>query len=160
MSTSADSLTGTASLLRELRDRDTETGLLMPNRLYQALLAEIARSARYSNPLSCVRLQVHGIGTADRETRLRLASRLADSMRATDYAGIWDDDEFLLVLPETDEPGARRFTGKVEQELTELASGLNMPDAGEGFITTKMTNWRTGDDAGAILGRLETRTRA
>ena len=47
MSATIDMTHDTASLLRELRDRDSETGLLTTNRLYRALLAEVARSRRY-----------------------------------------------------------------------------------------------------------------
>jgi len=151
---------GTASLLRELRDRDSETGLLTAGRVYRALLGEIARTSRYGNPLSCVLVQLHGLAEADPQTRLKLASRLADGMRNTDYAGIWDDEEFLLVLPETDEPGAGRFVGKVEQDLTDLSSRLSAARGVTPEITTRITTWQEGDDAGAMLKRLETRTRA
>ena len=151
---------GTASLLRELRDRDCETGLLTASRIYRALLGEIARTSRYGNPLSCVLVQLRGLADADPQIRLQLASRLADGMRNTDFAGIWDEEEFLLVLPETDEPGARRFVGKVEQDLTDLASRLGPARGVAPEIATRITTWREGDDAGAMLKHLETRTRA
>lgn len=159
MNTSINNLEGTASLLRELRDRDSETGLLTANRLYRALLGEIARSGRYGNILSCVLVRIPGLSTAKPEARLKLANKLADSMRNTDYAGIWDADEFLLVLPETDEPGARDFAAKIDAELTDLAARVsddgNIPE-----IIIRVTTWTSGDDAEAILHRLETKTRA
>lgn len=160
MSVSIDMNNGTASLLRELRDRDSETGLLTANRLYQALLAEIARSGRYGNPLACVLVEVRGLDEGRREARLQLANRVAVVMRATDYAGIWQTDEFLLVLPETDEAGARRFAGKVERELIELVENLDDTDGPVPEIATRITAWETGDDAEAMLARLDTRTRA
>lgn len=159
MNASTDMNGDTASLLRELRDRDTETGLLTANRLYQALLGEIARSGRYGNPLSCVLLQVQGLGADQQTARLQLANRVAVIMRNTDYAGTWRDDEFLLVLPETDEAGARGFTAKVKAELVDLASRFNEADGPAPDIITRVTAWRTGDDAEAMLERLETKTR-
>lgn len=156
MNTAPDSA---ASLLRELRDRDSETGLLTANRIYRALLSEIARTRRYGNPLSCVLVNLQGLSSAGHETRLRLANRLADVMRDTDYAGIWDDEEFLLVLPETDDPGARRFVAKVEEELSNLASRLDSRQGATLMIATRITTWIDGDDADAILERLETKTR-
>lgn len=159
MNTSIDSIAGAASLLRELRDRDSETGLLTANRLYRALLGEIARSERYGNTLSCVLVRIPGLSTAESEARLKLANKLADNMRNTDYAGIWDDDEFLLVLPETDEPGARDFAAKVDAELTGLAARVTETDRIPEIIT-RVTAWTTGDDAEAVLHRLETKTRA
>lgn len=160
MNTSINNIAGTASLLRELRDRDSETGLLTANRLYRALLGEIARSGRYGNVLSCVLVRIPGLSTTESEARLKLANKLADSMRNTDYAGIWDDDEFLLVLPETDEAGARDFAAKVDAELTALATNVSKTGSAAPEIIIRVTTWTTGDDAEAILDRLETKTRA
>lgn len=157
MNVSIEMNNGTASLLRELRDRDTETGLLTTSRLYQALLGEIARSSRYGNPLACVLVRVSGLDKDRQDARLQLANRVAVVMRTTDYAGIWQADEFLLVLPETDEAGAHRFAGKVEQELLDLISGFDRP-APE--IATRIAVWQSGDDTESILARLDTRTRA
>jgi len=151
---------GTTSLLRELRDRDTETGLLTDSRVYRALLAEIARSERYGNPLSGVLVQVQGLEAGKQTARFQLANRLATVMRNTDYAGTWGEDRFLLVLPETDESGARRFTGKVETELSERAATLEGVEGPPPAIAARVTAWQRGDDAEALLGRLETAPRA
>lgn len=158
MSASIDMSDGTATLLRELRDRDSETGLLTARRLYQALLSEIARSGRYGNPLSCVLVQIQGLAADQHTARLQIANRVAVVMRTTDYAGLWQDDEFLLVLPETDEAGAHRFAAKVKQELVEVTESFNEADGPVPSIATRITAWRSGDDAEALLARLETRT--
>jgi len=160
MSATIDMTHDTASLLRELRDRDSETGLLTTNRLYRALLAEVARSRRYGNRLSCVLLQVQGLGADRQSARFELTNRVAVVMRDTDYAGIWQDDEFLLVLPETDEAGARGFADKVKSELTDLAASFDEAEGPAPTIVTRVTTWQPGDDAEAMLERLETKTRA
>lgn len=158
MIVSIDMNEGDVSLLRELRDRDSETGLFTARRLYQALLGEIARSGRYGNPLSCVIVDIQGLAADQHTARLLLANRVAVVMRSTDYAGLWQDDEFLLVLPETDKAGAQRFAAKVKQELDELASSFNEADGRALRVATRVTAWATGDDAEAMLERLETRT--
>lgn len=150
---------GAASLLRELRDRDSETGLLTSGRAYRVLLSEVARTRRYGNPLSCVLVHAPGLGAAGPEIRLQLANRLADSIRNTDYAGIWEDEEFLLILPETDEFGARRFVGKVQSDLSALASYLGAAHGVALTVVTRIATWQGGDDAAALLTRLETRPR-
>lgn len=160
MSASIEMNNGAVSLLRELRDRDSETGLLTARRLYQALLSEVARSGRYGNPLACVLVQVQGLDEDQHTARLQLANRVAVVMRNTDYAGTWQEDEFLLVLPETDEAGAQRFAAKVKQEMTNLTSSFNEADGPVPAIVTRVTSWKTGDDAEAMLARLETKTRA
>jgi len=160
MSATAEMTDSTASLLRELRDRDTETGLLTANRLYRALLAEVARSRRYGNPLCCVLLQVQGLAEDRHDARFQLANRVAVVMRNTDYAGLWQEDEFLLVLPETDEAGGRGFADKVKDELTELASGFDEAPGPAPTIVTRATAWQAGDDAESMLERLQTRTHA
>jgi GGDEF domain-containing protein len=144
---------GTASLLRELREKDTKTGLLTSARIFRVLLGEIARSDRYGNPLSCILLQIQGLKSASDEARLKLTSRLADVMRNTDFAGVWGEDEFLLVLPETNREGALGFAAKVEQTLGALIEDLDQRD-GPLFVATHVTNWQSGDDADAILSRL------
>lgn len=150
---------GTASLLREIRDRDSETGLLKAKRLYEVLLAETARSERYGNPLGCVRVCIRGLAPDQHTARLQLASRVAVVMRQTDYAGLWQTDEFLLVLPETDLRGAREFATKVKAQLDELGTGFNRSDGPAPEIATQSTAWQSGDDAESLLQRLGTRGR-
>ena len=145
---------GAASLLRELRDRDTETGLLTSVRIYRVLLGEIARSDRYGNPLSCILLQLTGLESLPAEARLALSSRLADVMRNTDFAGVWDHEAFLLVLPETSDEGARMFSRKVEQALDDLIRTSNRIDESAVSINARVTTWQSGDDADALLNRL------
>lgn len=147
---------GTVSLLRELRDRDTETGLLTRNRIYRTLLSETARSSRYGNPLSCILLRVEGLGAVQPDDRLVLTSRVADVMRNTDYAGVWTEDEFLLVLPETDNAGAQGFATKLEQALNDLGIRLSGNGGAKLAVKTRVANWQTGDDADALLTRLST----
>jgi GGDEF domain-containing protein len=159
MNTSTNHNQAAASLLRELRDRDAETGLLTSVRIYRVLLGEIARSDRYGNPLSCMLLQIQGLKPAPADVRLRMTTRLADVMRNTDFAGVWDDEEFLLVLPETNEVGAQGFASKVERTIGNLARSLSKEERGDFRIETRVTTWQSGDDADAILNRLFTRTR-
>lgn len=154
MNASIEMSQDTTTLLRELRDRDSQTGLFTASRLYQILLGEIARSDRYGNPLSCVLLEVRGLDPDRENTRFQIANRVAVVMRITDFAGKWRDDEYLLVLPETEEAGARRFADKVREELVELCSRLD--DDGPPDILTRVTAWRSGDDAAAMLERLDT----
>jgi GGDEF domain-containing protein len=144
----------TASLLRELRDRDTDTGLLTQSRIYRILLSETARSGRYGNPLSCILLRLEGLGAVAPHDRLALTSRLADVMRSTDYAGVWTDEEFLLVLPETDRDGAEGFALKLEQALNGLGVRLSANGGAKLSVATRVANWQTPDDADALLGRL------
>lgn len=150
---------GVASLLRELRDRDTDTGLLTPWRVFQCLLGEVARSERYGNKLSCLLLELRGFSAADDETRLKLTTRLADVMRNTDYAGDWGEGEFLLVLPETDDDGARAFDNKLKSALAELDLPAGTGGEPSVTITTSITTRLGGDDARAILTRLGTEIR-
>jgi GGDEF domain-containing protein len=150
---------GTASLLRELRDRDGETGLLTATRLYQALLAEIARSSRYGNPLSCVLVRIRGLDQDQDTARFELANRVAVVMRNTDYAGLWHEDEFLLVLPETNEAGARGFAAKLQDELVDVTARFTEGKGPAPTVAASITGWRTGDDAEAMLARLEATAR-
>ena len=138
----------TASLLRELTERDGETGLFTSTRVYRMLLGEVARSERYGNPLSCMLLRLRGLSSAPEDARLKMASRLADVMRNTDFAAVWNPNEFLVVLPETTELGAQAFSRKLDQVLTELGSTFGIG------IEMSIATLRKGDDADEILRRL------
>ena len=107
---------------------DELTGL--PNRraLVERFEVEISRARRYSIPLSLIYADVdffksvndrYGHSTGD-ELLIRIAEALELTLRPTDIAARMGGDEFVIVLPETAEPGARALAKRLEEELVEL----------------------------------------
>jgi diguanylate cyclase (GGDEF)-like protein len=115
---------------RELAVTDPLTGLANYRRLNDVLTAEIARSARTGRPFSILFFDLNGLKKInDRYGHLsgnqalrRVADALRRSCRAMDTPARFGGDEFVAILPETDEEGgqvvARRVSDRVVADLT------------------------------------------
>jgi diguanylate cyclase (GGDEF)-like protein len=141
--------------------RDAVTGL--PNRqaLLQGLEPLVSRSRRYQNPLSVIRLRLDNLRDLDAEhgkpsgekALIAVAQMLKDQLRWADLIGRFDNDEFLLVLPETDAGAADRLMDKLHRHLAGLkpagADGRELRLLAQ-FGTA---SWQPGDDRAKLLRR-------
>jgi diguanylate cyclase (GGDEF)-like protein len=147
-----------ASQLSRLTTRDPVTGL--PNRqaLLQGLEPLVSRSRRYNNPLSVVRLRINELDELDRahgedsgeQAVVKVSHLLRDQMRWADLVGRLDDNEFLLILPETSGDDAKTLASKLEAQIAELRVEHN----GDTFSVTPrfgVAQWEKGDDANLLL---------
>jgi len=140
---------GYVEVLREIANTDSVTGLRNRQQINRDLLTEINRSRRYGNALSLLAIKLAGkypdLSNDQKEEALRTAGvKLADNLRAIDYAGQYSDSEFLAVLPETDEQGAHRLADKI-------LGVLSPPD---GVVAEcKVVQWQASDDAATLLER-------
>lgn len=117
-------------LSRALAITDPLTGLANFRRLHEALTAEIARSSRTSRPFAVLFLDLNGLKKindrcghlAGNQALRRVADALRRACRATDTAARFGGDEFVAILPETDETGgqvvARRVAERVAADLS------------------------------------------
>ena len=135
--------------MNELKSTDSN-GLLTSGSMYRSLLREIARSGRYSNPLSMVRLkyteipdQTNSGSDGDRQQiRNVVCDKLANNVRIIDYVGTWGDDEYLIFLPETKLQQAEIFAHKIKAILEE-----GQPIE----IQMGVAQWEQQDDASSLL---------
>lgn len=141
--------------------RDPVTSL--PNRqaLLQGLEPLVSRSRRYHNPLSVIRLRVgnladidnkYGQGSSD-AALIAIGHTLKDQTRWADLIGRFDNDEFLLILPETSLEAANHLLEKLRQRLAQLA-----PQSSDGRPITLtahfgVASWRLADDHDKLLHR-------
>ncbi|RMG34419.1 MAG: diguanylate cyclase [Gammaproteobacteria bacterium] len=140
-----------------LRLTDDLTGL--PNRraITQALEQQISRSRRYGNPLAVVLVQlgvaeqqIELLGDSADQLALGIARFLRDRLRWVDQIGRWDDDLFLLVLPETTREDADQLTSKIHREL----EALRLPAPLETLspqLHFGIATWAKGDDLRTLL---------
>jgi diguanylate cyclase (GGDEF)-like protein len=113
--------------LRELVVTDPMTGLPNYRRLVEVLGAEIARSNRNDNPFSVVFFDMDGLKTINDELGhligsravCRFAETLRASCRTSDTAARYGGDEFVVILPDTDDEGARVVIQRVAERLAE-----------------------------------------
>jgi diguanylate cyclase (GGDEF)-like protein len=93
---------------------DSLTGLFNRRHLFALAEREFQRARRFGRPLSVIMLDVdhfkqvndtHGHAVGD-QVLAEVARRLRSSIRAIDLIGRYGGEEFVLVLPETELPGA------------------------------------------------------
>jgi diguanylate cyclase (GGDEF)-like protein len=113
--------------LRELVVTDPLTGLPNYRRLVEVLGAEIARSNRSDRPFAVLFFDMDGLKRINDELGHLIGSRalcrfsetLRATCRVTDTAARYGGDEFVAVLPDTDEEGAKLVIRRVHERLAE-----------------------------------------
>jgi two-component system cell cycle response regulator len=98
----------------------------------EAAERELSRARRSGAPLTVVVLDidhfkrindVHGHAAGDRVIR-RVARRVADTARRSDVVARWGGEELIVLLPDTDLEGGRRFAERVREGLVPPAADL------------------------------------
>jgi len=110
--------------LEELAITDALTGLTNRRALNQMLDAQITRSRRYQNPLSLALTEIlpQNAETISDDLILTVSNYLRDRLRWADVLGRWDDDRFMLMLPETTEEAARTLIENISNGVNDLAT--------------------------------------
>jgi diguanylate cyclase (GGDEF)-like protein/PAS domain S-box-containing protein len=138
---SEDTVISSARRLHDLALRDPLTGLRNHRDFREALETEIERAGRYDRRLSLAIFDVDDFAQANAEggrahgdAILRsIAAVIEDVSRRPDLAARIGDDEFGLILPETDAEGAARAAERVISRLAEtydLEIGISIGIAG------------------------------
>ncbi len=125
----------------------TSSGTMSRAAIRHRLEAEISRSRRYANELSCITLRLCG---PDISTRLaQLARIIKGQLRWVDMLAQWQDDELLLVLPETDAPAA----GALRDKLANHIANDMKPVLSTSTVELGVATWRRGDTAEQLVRR-------
>ena len=148
-----------ASNLEKLAVTDELTQVCNYRFLTSALRREIKRAARFRQSLSVIMLDVDNLkGYNDQHGHLRgsfllreLAHLLTEQVRSWDLIAKYGGDEFTLILPQTDRPGART----VAERLRAAVAGHAFPLARPGGITISLGVAVFPGDAPAGTGLIE-----
>lgn len=145
--------------LGELARTDLTTGLLTKKTIFRELTREVSRSRRYGNNLTAVLLRMSSpiltkIGDKRRDTMLsQVGAKIADNLRWVDFAGVWDNDHILLVLPETSMDKAQELSAKLQNALAAIGMEKNN---GEGLaLEYGVVEWHQDEDASGLLRRVQ-----
>lgn len=120
---------------RERANEDSLTGLFNHRYLHGRLEQELVRSQRTGQPLAIALFDLnnfkafndnYGHQAGDEVLRF-MATVLHMSLRATDIAGRYGGDEFLVILPQSDEQGARLLLERVRRRIEEQAGTGLLP---------------------------------
>jgi len=120
--------------LRDLSHRDPLTNLYNRRYLFEVLSREIRRAQRYGHPFALALLDVDNFRHVNNafghlrgdEVLKGIAKLLLQNLRACDYVFRYGGDEFLLLLPETDEAGAEEAVRRVRGKLRAWSRTLDL----------------------------------
>ena len=113
------------SVLSESSARDSLTSLYNHGRILRELENEFRRSKRSNNSLACLMLDIdhfkiindtYGHRFGDYILK-ELARLLKSQIRATDIAGRYGGEEFLIILPDADPKGAENLAEKLRMAV-------------------------------------------
>lgn len=119
----------THACLQKQAYEDGLTGLLNRQALERMLPRELAAAERQGRPLTLVMIDLDllkpindtwGHAAGDRALQ-EVAAAIAGSLRQSDLAFRLGGDEFMLLLPDTDEAGARTVVARVREMLAKAA---------------------------------------
>ena len=111
--------------IRVLATQDELTGLVNRRYMTELLAAEHARVQRSATPMSLCLLDIdwfkhvndqHGHGAGDAVLRI-FAATVRSQLRSTDVLARWGGEEFLLMMPGTDQAQAARCIERVREGL-------------------------------------------
>jgi two-component system, cell cycle response regulator len=113
---------------RRLAIRDVLTGLYDRRYLYLRLEEEMSRARRYSKPISCISIDIDGFSAVNDEYGMDAGNTLLQSVadelklrkREIDVLARKENDEFVLVLYNTDLTGATILATRITDRLRQL----------------------------------------
>lgn len=130
-----------AELNRELALLDPVTEVYNRRYLRVLLAKEISRVNRYGKGLAVMMVDIMGfrkvnesLGHTGGDVVLRqIAQLLQERLRNSDMIIRYGGDEFLLILPDTDDPGVQFLSGRLKESIAEWSRRSGMTEFGLTF---------------------------
>ena len=158
----------TRSILRDrgLRQRvvrlsqeDPLTGLYNRRRIKELLENEIQRAIRYNTVFSVILADIdHFKAVNDRlghqvgdKVLTEISEIIRSSVRATDFAGRWGGEEFVIISPGTDIDGGFSLAEKIRTRLESTRLG----EISQKTASFGVTGFTVGDDIESIVARAD-----
>lgn len=140
---------------------DALTGLKNRRAATEALQHELVRAQRYDRSLAVVLFDVDHFKKVNDELGHDVGDRvlsafghvLGSCARGTDVVARWGGEEFLVLLPETDEAGARTFGDRVRAALAQARPLEERPVTCSAGVAVR----REGDTQDALVKRADER---
>ena len=145
----------------ELNPIDPVTGMSNRRALFQNLEQQSSRSRRYGNSLSVMILRLQNLidyikrfGNDNANALLLSVSQmLNDQMRWADVIGRMDKNEFLLILPETEEIATNELRDKISDHMQRIALPGAQDSGFKLLVDYGVAQWRKGDDVALLMQR-------
>jgi len=118
-------LTAQKEHFRALAQTDGLTGLPNFRSFHARLEEEVARAHRYGHPLACAMVDLDGLKeindklghAAGNRAIVALADAVREELRDTDFAARYGGDEFVVLLPQTNEDQGALFAERLRRRL-------------------------------------------
>ena len=140
--------------VKELKLTDNLTGLANRRSITQALEHQITRSRRYQNPLSAVMVYLDTNSNLRDESSdqitLAVSHFLRDRLRWVDQIGRWDDNVFLMILPETSLEDTQSLIEKILNEKSAIRIPVDINDPAM-ELSFGVACWQKGMDMRTLL---------
>ena len=143
--------------LERLARIDDLTGLMNRRAIYEVGRQEIARSRRGAQPISLLFLDLdkfkqindaHGHAAGDEA--LKLTARVIQSKtRAYDHLGRWAGDEFVLLLPGTNEEQAKLVSGRISSAFEDQP--VTLPSGEKIKLRASIGTWTAAPQVGDTI---------
>ena len=149
------------SKLESVSLTDEDTGMPNQRALSQSLESQVSRSRRYKNPLTILIMQVDNLDDfiKSQETEsakpllLAIRNMLNDQLRWADTIGRIDENEFLLILPETHLEATGPMIDLIRKRFDDLyIEGVENSDF-KVQARFGVAEWHKGDDVGLLMAR-------
>ena len=149
--------------LEQLTTIDAISGLLNKRAMLQSLEPLVSRSRRYDNPLSLVAINLlnlaalhenQGQEIADQSV-LALSHLLRDQLRWADIVCRYNNDEILIILPETSHQDALNLANKILGHINELEIEDNNGTQIKLDACYGVASWQKGDDSHMLIERVK-----
>ena len=142
-----------------LSQEDSLTGLYNRRRIRELLENEIQRATRYNTVFSVILADIdhfkavndqlgHQVGD---QVLTKIAEIISTSVRATDLAGRWGGEEFVIISPGTDIDGGFSLAEKIRSRLESIELG----EIGQKTASFGVTAFTKSDDVEEIIARAD-----
>ena len=157
-------LTAQKEHYRALAQTDGLTGLPNFRSFHARLEEEVSRANRYGHPLACAMVDLDGLKqindrlghAAGNRAILALADAVREELRDTDFAARYGGDEFVVLLPQTNEAQGAQFAERLRKRLAEVSAQAGLPVHGSiGIAAVTGAQLRSPDAAEDLLQRAD-----
>jgi len=157
-------LTAQKEHFRALAQTDGLTGLPNFRSFHARLEEEVSRAHRYGHPLACAMVDLDGLKeindklghAAGNRAIVALADAVREELRDTDFAARYGGDEFVVLLPQTNETQGAQFAERLRRRLVEVSQDAGLPVRGSiGVAAVNAGELDSADAAEDLLRRAD-----
>jgi len=154
-------LTAQKEHFRALAQTDGLTGLPNFRSFHARLEEEVSRAHRYGHPLACAMVDLDGLKeindklghAAGNRAIVALADAVREELRDTDFAARYGGDEFVVLLPQTNETQGAQFAERLRRRLADVSQDAGLPVRGSIGVAAVIAEELDSPDAAEDLLR-------